>query len=86
MSEVGEMYAALKEQKKAKKESNYDWSVNYLRQLGIDFDNHGYHLVVKHNGNMADFWPTTGKYNIRVTKEYRRGVKRLVKDLKAPAK
>jgi len=80
MSEIGEMYRALREDNRRKKKSNIAFSTELLKEKGIEFEskNNGVHLVVKHNGKIADFWPSTGKFNIRGEKQYLRGVKSLV--------
>ena len=50
-----------------------------FRSNGFKFEDKGYHFVIKHNGMVADFWPTTGKFNIRKTPKYKRGVRLLIK-------
>lgn len=86
MGDVGEAFKATKEMRKAeskqRKESNYSSSVQMLIDNGIGFEDKGYHLIVKHNGMTADFWPTTGKFNIRKTPKYKRGVRMLIKLLR----
>ena len=73
----------IKEEGRQRKERNKDWSTNRLKQLGIEFEscNDGVHLIVSHNGKVADFWPSTGKYKLRDQSEYKRGIKKLIKDL-----
>lgn len=86
MGDVGEDFKATKEIRKLesmrRKEHNYNSSIQMLIDNGIEFENKGYHLVVKHNNMVADFWPTTGKFNIRKTSSYKRGVKLLIKLLR----
>jgi hypothetical protein len=85
MSEIGEMYAATKEQRahesKHRKRKNMNGSMIMLGKNGINYEskNDGVHLVVSHKGRVADFWPTTGKFNIRGDKRYFRGVRLLIK-------
>lgn len=85
MSEIGELYAATREIRKVesarRKERNKQGSVKMLIDNNINFEekNGGTHLVVKHNEYTADFWPTTGKFNIRGDKRYFRGVRLLIK-------
>lgn len=49
--------------------------------LEHEVKNYGAHIIVRHNGKTADYWPGTGKYNIRGTSSYKRGVFNLLKDL-----
>jgi hypothetical protein len=51
------------------------------REIAFDSKNDGAHLIVRHNGKTADFWPGTGKYSLRGTGVYRRGVFNLLRDL-----
>lgn len=85
MSEMAEIWKVTKELRKQesteRKQANYDKSAALLKDRGIMFTANGFHLIVSHNGLKADFWPTTGKYNIRGDAEYKRGVFNLIKDL-----
>ena len=85
MSELGEMFRDMKEFKREKKESNLAWSVSHPKELGIDFEDKGYHLVVRHNDHVVDFWPSTGKYSFRIKgsnkRKYSRGVRKMIKEL-----
>lgn len=70
-----------KEDGKRRKKNNAKSSANMLSMNGIGFEskNDGLHLIVKHNGRVADLWPSTGKFNIRGDKRYFRGVRLLIK-------
>jgi len=85
MSEIGEVFKIIKEEGKKKKAKNLVSSTQILADKGIQFEskNRGVHLVVNHNGKIADFWPSTGKFNIRGEVGYHRGVKNLLKKLGA---
>lgn len=52
-----------------------------LTRNGIEFEekNGGVHLVVTHKGKVADFWPTTGRFCVRGTGQYKRGVRLLIR-------
>lgn len=82
MSDLSEAFKAMKQHKKAKKVSNLEYSTNLLNIKRVEFvsNNEGIHLVINHNGMIADFWPSTGKYQIR-GKGYFRGVKNLLSAL-----
>ena len=85
MGDVGEAFKATKELRAAdsrkRKQSNKSGSMEMLHANNIEFEekNCGYHLVVKHSGKIADFWPSTGKFNIRGDSRYFRGVRLLIK-------
>lgn len=83
MGDMGDYFRETKELRKQiskdKKERNSKGSRAILSRNGIEFDEKSdFHLVVKHNGRIADFWPTTGKFCIRGTNQYKRGVKLLI--------
>lgn len=71
------------EESKAKRAGNRENSAEILTQRGVSFTpkNGGAHLIVNHNGKVADFWPGTGKYQVRGAGPYKRGVFNLLKDL-----
>lgn len=87
MGDMGEIWRDTKEVRKEasqnRKEHNRDCSTQLLRVkgFGVKSKNGGIHLVVTHNDKTADMWPSTGKWNIRGTSKYRRGVKQLIKAL-----
>lgn len=88
MSEIGEIFKATKEQRKhasqVRKRNNKNGSMIMLGDNGISYEtkNGGTHLIVNHKGKIADFWPSTGKFNIRGDKRYFRGVRLLIKILR----
>lgn len=89
MSEIGEMFAATKEQRKheskCRKRNNMNGSIAMLGENGINYvsKNGGVHLVIEHNYHTVDFWPSTGKFAFRTdfagAKKYYRGVRLLIK-------
>lgn len=88
MSEIGEAFAATKEQRKndslKRKSNNTVGSEIMLKKNDIKFErkNGGVHLYIEHKGRKADFWPSTGKFNIRGDNRYFRGVRLLIKILR----
>jgi len=82
MSEIGDVFKAIKEKKKGKKLSNIEHSTMLLIDKGFDVDirNNGVHLIVDWNDKTVDFWPSTGKWMVRGGKTSR-GVKGLIKEL-----
>ena len=79
MSEIGEAFRALKEDRKKKKEANKQSSTELLTNAGISFEskNGGTHLIV--NGGSIDFWPSTGLWIVRANGNRKRGVRKLIK-------
>lgn len=84
MGDMGELWNDVKEAGSRKRASNRETSPQYLREQGIIFatKNNGAHLIVAHNGATVDFWPGTGKWNVRHSRKTGRGVKNLVKFLR----
>lgn len=86
MGDVGDYFRDTKEARKQlskkKKCNNWSGSIAMLKANVIEFEEKSEtHLVVNHNGKVADFWPTTGKFCIRGTNDYKRGVRLLIKQL-----
>ena len=67
MSEMGEVWNALKKERQAKRATNRGQSADYLCQRGIHFTSHngGAHLIVEGKECFIDFWPGTGKWHCR---------------------
>lgn len=80
---VSEWGAAMKQISQERRASNRENSAELLRGRGVPFEekNDGAHLIVRYGGKVADFWPGTGKYNVRGSGVYKRGVFRLLKEL-----
>lgn len=85
MSDTSEIFDSLREMRREKKQQNLHMSTQILLHKGIEFEekNYGFHLIVRHSGKVADFWPSTGKYQVRGegSGHYRRGVFNLLRDL-----
>lgn len=85
MSEIGEIFSALKHEKTLKKVANLEFSTELLVKNCISFDSKsgGTHLIIKKQGSdFADFWPSTGKYKLRGSNKYKRGVLNLLKEFR----
>lgn len=83
MGDMGEMFKAWNKAKKEKKLSNQMFSYELVNASfdKVEQKNGGVHLICHHNERIADFWPSTGKYSIRGTKKYKRGVKNLIREM-----
>lgn len=83
MGDMGELFNAMREAGREKRASNRASTPEVLLARGVAFasKNGGAHLIVTHGNQVADLWPGTGKYNVRGTPHYRRGVFRLLRDL-----
>lgn len=82
MGDMGEIFNDMKELKKERRASNTEKSTQLLIDAGIEFEskNGGAHLVVNQaQGLKADFWPSTGLWQIRGSKKQSRGVFNLIK-------
>jgi hypothetical protein len=85
--DMGEIFNALREAGRERRASNRGTTAELLRVRGVEFEakNGGAHLVVRHAGKVADLWPGTGKYRVRMPggkgERYRRGVFNLLKDI-----
>ena len=78
-------WGAMAEAGQQKRASNRRSSADILtaREIAFTSNNAGAHLIVTHNGKTADFWPGTGKWRIRGTEPYKRGVFPLIRQLQA---
>ena len=72
------MWAKVKEERTAKRWDNVQKSLALLRERGIQFvcmsEANAHYRIGDY-----DFWPSTGKWFHRLTKEYGRGVFKLIK-------
>lgn len=75
---------AMQEESRQKRASNRESSAKMLAAAGIAFEakNEGAHLIVTANGRTVDFWPGTGLWIERGTSRQKRGVRRLIAELK----
>ncbi len=82
MSEIGEVYEALRAGSAIRRASNRASSSTFLRERGVPFvsKNLGAHLIVG-APPFADFWPGTGLWIERASGRKDRGVFRLLKAL-----
>lgn len=80
MSDIGEIYKALKNSNNEKRENNRENSTRILKEKGVAFEikNYGNHLIVEGKESLIDFWPSTGKFITRNGKTGR-GVFNLLK-------
>ena len=81
MSEAGQMWTDHRKQSQEKRASNREASAELLSKAGVSFEskNHGAHLVVASN---FDFWPGTGLWSHRQSRETGRGVNGLLARLR----
>lgn len=81
--ELSDHYAAMKERSKLKRAANRHGSAEILTARGIEFEskNGGAHLIVRHNGKVADLWPGTGRWIFRGGKPDGRGVLNMIRKL-----
>lgn len=79
-SEMGEMFNALKKERKEKRAKNREDSAQMLRDAGVVFldKNNGAHLIVTAKAGTFDFWPGTGLWKMRGSTKTNRGVRKLL--------
>ena len=82
MGDMGDIFNEMRQHSQEKRASNRENPVQILTEHGIEFEskNIGAHLIVKHDGKTVDFWPGTGKWNVRDGRQGR-GVFRLLEHL-----
>ena len=80
-SYLTDMYASVRKESRDKRHNNKEFSTTMLDKAGVDYvvKNDGLHLVV-FNGDeeIIDFYPTTGRWQIRGG-EVSRGIRKLLK-------
>ena len=83
MADMGDVFNAMRKAGRERRASNRETSPEVLRDHGVAFEvkNGGAHLIVRHGDRVADLWPGTGKYQVRGTGHYRRGVFNMLRDL-----
>jgi len=88
MSDIGEVYRAMHEDRKAKRKDNTAKSSRIIRRVMENYadltmvpKNNGVHLILSRGEKTIDFWPSTGKFLVRGELRYRRGVFKVLKEL-----
>lgn len=77
-------FAAMREEGRKKKRSNLAQSTTLLQEHGVPFTvhNNGVHIVIERATETIDFWPSTGLWWVRKSRNKRRGIFNLLKYLK----
>ena len=84
MGDMGEVFNAYRQDRKAKKEQNLTNSVAILDEKQIEYTMPSYtHYVVKFGDSFVDYWPSTGKFICRKSKKVGRGIRNLIKHIGA---
>ena len=85
MMSDSEMWKIHHADRRDKRANNRDASARLLRDVGIVFTEHngGAHLVVRKDKKTVDFWPGTGKWTVRGSSMYQRGVKNLIREMQS---
>ena len=67
MSEIGEIFGAMREAGRERRRSNLERSTALLQERGVRFEsnNGGIHLIVRGGGLVVDYWPSTGLFIVR---------------------
>lgn len=80
MSDIGDIYKVMNKMSSEKRSRNLISSTEILDNHNIEYEskNNGVHLIVKGIDGLIDFWPSTGKFNLRNGKSGR-GVFKLIR-------
>lgn len=64
MSELGDIFNALREKQREFNRKRHAKSLEKLKEAGIEYTelNHGLHLRIYAHNHRIDFWPTTGRW------------------------
>lgn len=83
MSDSCDVFPDLKKESQERRAANRENSARILEQSDVAFEskNAGAHLIVETSTATADFWPGTGKFTVRGSGKYGRGVFNLLKAL-----
>jgi len=67
MTELADDFRAMQDRSKDKRATNRAKAVATLQEKGIIFTEHNYgaHLIVEGRDCYIDYWPGTGKWNMR---------------------
>jgi hypothetical protein len=84
MGDMAEGWAEFRAYKQAKKRSNLAASTSLLKHNNVPFVMHngGIHLEIRLTAEVIDYWPSTGLWWIRSSRNKRRGVHKLINYLK----
>lgn len=84
MADMGDVFRAMNEDSKHRRNANRESSTEFLIAEGIPFiaKNLGDHLIVTAGNETIDFYPSTGLWIVRTTKHRARGVRKLIKYIK----
>lgn len=80
-SDIAETFKDLRQASQEKREHNRRYSTKLLSAKRIKFNavNGGYHLIITELADeLIDFWPSTGLWKSRISKEKNRGIKPLM--------
>lgn len=83
MSDYGEMCKDIRRHNQAKRRKEFNKNSGLIDGLMLEHEikNNGHHVIVKHKGKVADYWPASDKYHIRKSGEYNHGMKKMIMEL-----
>lgn len=84
MGDQAEIWADLREASQKKKRANLAFSTGLLVHNKVPFIAHngGIHLEIRLTDQVIDYWPSTGLWWIRTSRNKRRGIHKLINYLK----
>lgn len=86
---MGEFYAGLRQERQERGAERRDHAPRVLAEEGVNIariENNGAHIIIHHAAQHVDFWPASGLWIVRETKERRRGLWPLIRHCQKAAK
>lgn len=82
-NEETESWRNYRKDKQTKRQQNKDDSTFLLNQADVSYTEHNdvLHLIIQHNEDIIDFYPSTGLWIVRKKNYQRRGIGKLLKYL-----
>jgi len=83
MGDMGDVFRAMRDDSKERRASNRKNGAQMLLDAGITFleKSDGEHLIIETESQVIDLWPGTGKWTVRGSNKYQRGVRSLIKSV-----
>lgn len=86
MGDMAEGFREMTKHRKLNRANNTVASTSLIHKAGMEFEskNGGAHLIISARGETIDFWPSTGLWIVRSTKQRKRGVFNLIRNYGEP--
>ncbi len=76
MGDMVEIFKAMNEEKRLRRQLSLKWNMELVLKSGVSFvtKNDGFHLILEDH---IDFWPSSGKFFDRETGKYGQGLNKV---------